>query len=137
MKNRGSAQLRRILAQAQRPGTQKERVYVFDLDSTLFDVGPRMLSIMKAFAQTPSSQANYPRVCAVFDELSHLPQTFHFENILAELGIQDESAAFRADILAFWKERFFSNDWLHLDKPYPGAQDFVRKLGEAGVKSSI
>jgi hypothetical protein len=133
MKNSGASHLRKILERAREEVPSRLRVYVFDLDSTLFDVEPRMMAILKAFAQEPVWIGKHSGACKKLIELKHLPRTFHFENILNELGLQNESQEFRADVLEFWRTRFFCNVWLHLDCPYPGAQEYLQKLGQLGA----
>ena len=98
---------------------------VFDLDSTLFNVSTRTYQILLEFA-----------------ELYHLPALKTVGVLASDWGIKE--AVLRAgftiekdremlsQLRDFWRERFFSNEYIHYDVPYAGAISFVLELSESG-----
>jgi hypothetical protein len=120
--------LNEILNQATANRAQNLRTLaVFDLDSTLFNVSVRTQKILHEFAETHG--------------LEHLKKV---EVKQEDWGLKE--ALFRAgytvendvemlkSIRDFWSERFFSNEYLHYDVPYPGAVCFVQDLAETGCE---
>lgn len=100
---------------------------VFDLDSTLFNVSTRTRQILAEFAEA----YNQPALKAV-------------EVKMEDWGIKE--AVFRAgytiekdqellmSLRDFWRDRFFSNDYIHYDVPYAGAVSYVLELAETGCE---
>ena len=111
--------LRRLTSapQARRP------VAVFDLDSTLFDTAPRHLAIVREFAQTQ------PAIAPFVEKLDGVG--WNIIDDLRRAGLADE--ALITALKGFWQERFFTDKYVVMDAPYPGAVDFVRAFAEAGV----
>ncbi len=132
-KNRGAHHLVSILDAAKRASSNSNTLHIFDLDSTLFDVEPRLIEIMKAFAAHELHRDQYPNACEILERLQELPKVYHFGNILEGLGLNKESDAFFNDIYEFWRRRFFADDYLHHDEPYPGAVEFVQELYRCGA----
>lgn len=99
-------------------------ILIFDIDSTLMDTGFRNRAILEAAA-------------AEMDELA--PLTEHLDaisfswNVVAparELGTLTEGALDR--LQAFWAARFFTDEWVVRDRPYPGAAEFLHELKKRG-----
>lgn len=100
---------------------------VFDLDSTLFNVSTRTQRIINEFA-----------------DLYQLEELKNVQVLAADWGIKE--AVIRAglhpdnhrEILQklrdYWFEKFFSNEYLHYDVPYPGAIGFVLELEASGAE---
>jgi len=100
---------------------------VFDLDSTLFNVSTRTRQILNEFAEA----YNQPALKSV-------------EVKMEDWGIKE--AVFRAgytiekdqellkNLRDFWRDRFFSNDYIHYDVPYAGAVAYVLELAETGCE---
>ena len=104
-------------------------LFVFDMDSTLFCMKYRVRTIIaEAFHQ--------PSILEAFsDTIKKLP---FIEPNLNDWSIQEVLSryhpAFPKELLKeiekFWRERFFSNDYLCFDRPYEGASRFLQKLSE-------
>ncbi|HUX38337.1 MAG TPA: HAD family hydrolase [Rectinemataceae bacterium] len=113
---------RRRLMEAE--GLHEPWLLLFDIDSTLMDTGLRNLAILEAArAETPALQELWSRL-----ELSE-----PFWDVLepfrrSRLG--DE--ALHAAVKAFWRERFFTDEWLSHDRPYPGVAPFLQNLKAEG-----
>jgi hypothetical protein len=100
---------------------------VFDLDSTLFNVSTRTRQILNEFADAYSQ-----------------PALKSVEVKMEDWGIKE--AVFRAgytiekdqellkNLRDFWRDRFFSNEYIHYDVPYAGAVAYVLELAETGCE---
>lgn len=109
---------------------------IFDLDSTIFDVKPRTLRILKEFALSEQAREISP-VLAQWSlglnahRLLYTLQESALANQLPENEARAEEflkAAFR-----FWLKRFFSHSYLTMDHPTPGAVDYVNRVVDAGA----
>lgn len=106
---------------------------VFDLDSTLFDVRPRIIKIIKEFCIDRSMSAKYPSATNKLSEIKELSHSYYIKDHMYELGLQNEPEHFFKDIYAYWKARFFHNDYVIHDEPVDGAVEYVQKLHQMGV----
>lgn len=125
--------LRRVY---QRVSESSHPVVLLDLDSTLYEVGPRThqilqewvsfnraehpLEIQNAVLQMKEEQVGY----SISDIFSALNLAFHEPSVKKAL----ESAQH------FWFERFFTSAYLTYDRPYPGAAQFTRQLDQLGAE---
>lgn len=106
---------------------KRSAVVVFDLDHTLFDNGPRTWQLLLEFAEAKGNA----RLRAALDELPHVGLPYLLSETLARCGFDDEALAKEA--FAFWKDRFFTDEYQRFDLPLKGAVEFVRTLFEAGA----
>lgn len=102
-------------------------VVVFDLDHTLFDNGPRTWQILLEFAEVRGHSA----LRAALDGLPHTGLPYLLSETLARCGIEDP--ALHDDAFAFWRERFFTDEYQRFDLPLAGAVDFVARLYDQGA----
>ncbi len=109
---------------------------VFDLDSTLIEVGPRMTQILRDFAKEKKYLGRYPNECRILEKYTHHPEDWSIEHSIERIGLTTSSFDFFKDVMRFWRARFFSNDYLHFDEPLPGANEFLNELHSAGVHIS-
>lgn len=124
--------LRQILVKTEELCTQGEKVLaVFDLDSTLFDVGPRMQQIFYEFSQEPRFRQRFPEATQVLETLQSHRNDWGIEDALKRAGIL-EHADLEDSLRDYWYQKFFSNEYLHFDRPYPGARQFVEAMLTAG-----
>lgn len=110
-------------------------VILFDLDSTLYEVEPRTHAIIKLWYEERRRDL-IPSVERALAELALTQVRYNLRDTFSVVGLDmDDPQIFAAwqDLKAFWHQRFFSNDYLHLDRPYDGALEFVTKLHEAGA----
>lgn len=126
--------LRQILVKtAENTRQGLDSLAVFDLDSTLFDVGPRLQKILGDFAAVPEHQARFPEQLKVFPDLKVQPRDWGVKDALLRSGLTGVHPEFQAAVRDFWRTHFFSDDYLHFDRPYPGAAEYVRGLRDAGA----
>lgn len=106
---------------------------VFDIDSTLYDVGPRLEQILIDYARDPEKQKLFPDLVPKLQNIRVLRQDWGIFNALERVGLDGHHQEFQKDILQWWKERFFSNDYIHFDQAYPGSVDYVNLLHSNGA----
>lgn len=128
---RAPSPLQTILESARK---NQRTTVVFDLDSTLFDLQPRMLAVIKAFAKEALHAERFPRAVEVFSNVKDLANEYYFKNHLLKFGLWDQTREFYEVAFAFWKRHFFSHDYLEHDQPYPGAVEYVQRLHAQGAR---
>lgn len=103
------------------------RVFVFDIDSTLYDVTPRNQQIVRHFGETKDLD----------HDLKSKLQNFHSKTEdwgikpgLMRLKIKSLNDELIRSIKNHWNIHFFSKKFLHLDQEYPGAVPLLQKLNE-------
>lgn len=120
---------------------------LLDLDSTLYEVGPRTYQILKEWAETPEasrfSQVQEALVkmlpehvgyslkdtfTALDLDLNHNKMTSDFERGDLETVAAWESAK------KFWQARFFTSDYLKYDLVYRGAPEFTQEVYRLGAE---
>lgn len=108
---------------------KKLPVLIFDLDSTLFHVSPRSFEIMKSWIQA-SSVSILPNLTA--DDIG-----YSIEDVWVKRGLSTEtgdSFKYLKEAKEYWRQRFFSNEFIHHDEPHAGSVQFVKRLYEMGAK---
>lgn len=101
---------------------------IFDLDSTLLDNTPRQARILQEYGRA----AGVPALRAARPE--HW-EDWDLARALANAGLApDEVARHRAPARRFWAERFFTSRYCRLDRPAPGAAEYVRAVAAAGAR---
>src|SRR3954464_10326393 len=103
---------------------------IFDLDSTLFDVSPRITKILHSFAALPVIKSAYPSEAALIAQIEPHVKDYGVRRTLARYNFTLPNQEFGKILVAYWKKHFFSNEYLHFDLPYPGASKFVNQLKE-------
>lgn len=133
MKN--SHRLQQILETARKAKKNNQKVLaVFDIDSTLFDVSPRLEKILLEFADDPHMQKKFPEQIPLLKQIKTLGTDWGITNALERVGLDGHHQDFQDSVHQWWHERFFSNEYVKYDKPYEGAVDFVKALYKAGAE---
>ncbi len=117
--------------------SQARPLVVFDLDSTLFEVGPRTLSIAKEFAREELNRGK-TRQDLVAWWLARTPRDIAYT--LRETASAGgfpvetlEAQRYLLELEAYWRLRFFTDEYLMEDLPAPGAAAFVRRVADLGI----
>lgn len=97
---------------------------LFDIDSTLMDTGERNLAILEA------AREEMPALRAIWTRLDLASPFWEITEPFRRAGLGDPELL--GAVKAFWKERFFADEWLAHDRPYPGAAAFLRDLKDSG-----
>ena len=109
---------------------------VFDLDSTIFDVKPRTLRILKEFASTEEAKSISPVVAEWCHSLKahRLLYTLQESAAANEFPKHEKNAEqFMKAAFKFWLARFFTHEYVLTDHPTAGALDFVRAVVDRGA----
>jgi hypothetical protein len=115
---------------------EKHPLVLFDLDSTLYEVGPRTFQILKEW-HSSSESVLFPEVASALDKLEHVHVGYSIGDTLTAAGLDIESAEIKKAIQAikpFWASRFFTSAYLPYDHAYPGAADFANQVYELGAE---
>lgn len=112
----------------------KNSLVVFDLDSTLFDVSPRLEKILLDFAASPLNQKRFPEQVALLRNIKTLRSDWGIVGALTRAGLDGHHQDFQDAVRAYWQKSFFSNHYLQFDEPYEGAVEFVNAVIQAGAQ---
>lgn len=107
---------------------------VFDLDSTLFDVSPRLEKVLIDFANFPENQVRFPEQIPFFKDIKTYRSDWGIQNALIRSGLDGHHPEFQKAVKDFWLKTFFSNEYLEADIPYEGAAEFVNELYDLGCE---
>lgn len=109
---------------------------LLDLDSTLYEVGPRTFQILREWEECPQS-SQYSGLRRALRELTPEKVGYSIRNTLESLGVSlsdPEIEGALPGLKAFWAGRFFTSAYLKYDQPYPGAVEFCRLLHSTGAE---
>lgn len=127
--------LRKILTEISDLNSQGLRtLVVFDLDSTLFDVSPRLKKVLHRFAEVPEHQSQFPEACEILKKVETYRTDWGVKNAVVRAGLDQHHPDFHDALKAFWLKSFFSNEYLEFDIPYEGAVEFVKDLEKLGTE---
>ncbi len=105
-------------------------VVLLDLDSTLYEVGPRTFQILSEWARTFAKEFPGPTdrmmQMAPTEVAYSVVETFEYLKI-------DHTDALRS-AQRFWFERFFTNEYLKYDLPYSGSAQFTKNVLQTGAE---
>jgi hypothetical protein len=123
----------RILEEAKNRMSSGEIFRVgFDLDSTLFEVTERNQKILEEFIESEHLE-NYPNIKILLKEV-RMQLADHGLGMAIRRhhgDLQDESV--KSQLIEYWKQRFFTNEYLDIDTPFEGAPEYVRELHSLGA----
>lgn len=128
-------QVRRECRQRIKHGGKQVKV-VFDLDSTVIDVKPRSLRIIKEFAGTKEALAIAPDLVEWALNLKAHQLSYTLRDSAEANGLTNahpKAEEFIKALTKYWLPRFFSDAYLYMDHPTAGAQEFVRAVVDAGA----
>jgi hypothetical protein len=110
-----------------RKSSAENPVLVFDLDSTLFNNGPRTRQILVELAlEDDTLRPLQPKLQALPNDLPYL-----VGDTLKRVGLAGGESTDR--LVKGWAQRFFSDTYCVFDQPYPGAVEFVREAARQGA----
>lgn len=107
---------------------------VFDLDSTLFDVSPRLKRILVDISASGDFRTRFNPQLSHFGGIEIQQRDWGLADALSRRPFPEPPPAeFFEEVRKYWRRHFFSNEYLEFDIPYPGSIDYVRELHEAGT----
>ena len=110
---------------------KKQAVFIFDIDSTLLCMKFRTQAILEDLAREEFILKNFPKYSKKMAQILVTTRDWSVLEILSHYNIKDEKLLQETN--KYWRKHFFSNQYLHLDKPYPKAVDFVNKLSKSMI----
>ncbi|HUP58393.1 MAG TPA: HAD family hydrolase [Bdellovibrionota bacterium] len=126
-----SERIRSALAAKERP------VVLLDLDSTLYEVGPRSFGILQEWLSHADS-APYPVIRERLSRLREEDIGYSLKDTFRTLGLSlEDQQNFHAweSAKQFWMNRFFTSEYLKkFDRPYPGAARFTQEIHRLGAE---
>ena len=109
---------------------------VFDLDSTLFDVSPRIQKILEDLRDQDQIRKAFPELLPFLKDIRTQRTDWGIKSALTrafEKASFPPSPDFQNAARDFWARHFFSNEYLHFDHPVEGAVDFVNELHQLKI----
>jgi hypothetical protein len=109
---------------------------VFDLDSTVFDVKPRTLRILKEFALTKEARSLAPKLADWCLSLEAKGLLYTLEESARANGMpagDPKEKEFLKTAFHYWRQRFFTHQYVLMDQPAPGAVDYANAVVDAGA----
>lgn len=118
----GSPRLREVFARIDREiAGGRLPIVVFDLDSTLFSTGPRNLRILREWI---AGHAHLdPALEGIGARIGARDMGWNVHEDLRRFGVADEAAL--TSLQAWWRDRFFTDDYCAGDEPVGGAAEYV------------
>ncbi len=104
-------------------------VFVWDLDSTIFNVSPRNQDIFDLFCSINAHKS--PELLKASSSYRLSFSDWGLEPYTKKLLQNDK---LKNSAVSFWKKHFFSGTFLHSDRPYPFVIDFIKTLKSKGAK---
>ncbi len=117
-----------VVERCRTDGKARAPVVVFDLDGTLMDNRPRTAVILRELGEL--WRESHPEVARTLANAKTEELAYLLTDSLARLGVTKTELVREAEI--FWRERFFTDDYLAHDVEVPGASAFARACYEAG-----
>lgn len=104
---------------------------VLDIDSTLVLTHQRNQAILRRFADDPTIDSSHSGR-HLFEQAECFPFEYGYFQALARLSI-DKDDFLKQEVSRYWRQHFFSNEFLHHDIPHDGAVDFVDWLNQKHI----
>lgn len=120
--------LTRVVKRCKSEPTRATPVVVFDLDGTLMDNRPRTVTILHELGE--SLKQREPQIAEKLLSAGAGDLAYLLTDSLTKLGIHRTDIVREAEI--FWRERFFTDTYLHRDVEVPGAAKFACDCYDAG-----
>lgn len=108
-------------------------VLLLDLDSTLYEVGPRTFQILEEFRNSEFIKP-FEKVRETLSKMKAEQMGYSLYDTFTNIGLSPleykEALKVAKD---FWRDRFFTHEYLKYDHVYPGAVEFVNNAYDKGV----
>lgn len=102
---------------------------VFNLDGTLFDTRPRTAQILTEYGA--AVRDDDPEVAEALAGVGVEDIRYLLSDTLRDRGLSHADLV--RDVTAFWRERYYTDEYLAFDVPVSGAAAYVRACHEAGA----
>ena len=112
---------------------QEKSLFVFDLDSTLFCMKYRTQAIIQDCLKSKSFYTQFPKEAQSIQKVEVTERDWSIAEIMSRYDFSPKEACVLA-IEKFWRDRFFTNDYLHFDQPYKGCVHFINHISQFQAK---
>ncbi|MBI4056438.1 MAG: hypothetical protein HY399_02715 [Elusimicrobia bacterium] len=99
---------------------------IFDIDDTLLSTLPRHLRILKEFTTQPELCSCFPKEAKRLASLKTVDIRYSITDTARSAGVMEETLL--KELLDFWFDRFFKNEFLRADDPVAGAPDYCQEV---------
>lgn len=103
---------------------------ILDIDSTLVLTHKRNQSILEQFSK--EAKEDFPELCSKLQQIDCRPMEYGYQQALERTGLSLEDSDLNL-LKDYWRQKFFSNDYLHYDILHLGALEFVLLLEERQI----
>ena len=109
---------------------KKERsLFVFDIDSTLFCMKYRTQALIDSCLRERAFCEKFKEQVGKIKEIQVTETDWSIPEIMSRYGFHPAEEIVTA-VHKIWRKGFFSNDYLHLDRPYKGCVKFVQHISQ-------
>jgi len=108
---------------------QKKPLFVFDLDSTIFNVSPRNQAIFDLYLSL--NIKNNEELLKFNSKTKLTAQDWGLDPYTDLLG--GPESLLRKQAIIFWRKHFFAGTFLPTDRPYPYAVESIKKMADRGA----
>lgn len=108
-----------------------EALFVFDVDSTLFCMKYRTQAIIRDCAKDPVFCQKFPEQVHIVQQVEATERDWSVREILSRYGFSEKDPL-TLSLEKIWRNKFFSGEYLHLDRPYKGCVEFIRRISQFG-----
>jgi hypothetical protein len=111
-------------------------VLLLDLDSTLYEVGPRSHQILKEWIDSVESRP-FGKIRDRVSQVQPHEVGYSLADTFTHLGLspaEEEVSAALKSAKKFWGKRFFTDHYLSFDHAYPGAAEWVQEAYDLGTE---
>lgn len=119
----------RVVTRSRAKAGEPTPVVVFDLDGTLMDNRPRTAVILQEFAADLRREAHSAAEALAAARVETM--AYLVSDSLQRLGVEHPEVIERAE--AYWRSRFFTDDYLHHDTAIEGSVELARACYAAGA----
>ncbi|MCY4321364.1 MAG: hypothetical protein OXC37_03030 [Bdellovibrionaceae bacterium] len=108
---------------------EQKSLFVFDIDSTLFCMKYRTQALIESCLQESSFCQKFEKYLKKLKDIQVTETDWSIPEIMSRYGFHPEEEVVKT-ISKTWKKGFFSNDYLHLDRPYNNCVNFVQSISK-------
>ena len=106
---------------------EQKSLFVFDIDSTLFCMKYRTQALIESCLQDINFCQKFEPHLKKLKDIQVTETDWSVPEIMSRYGFHPEEEVVKA-IHKTWRKGFFSNDYLHLDRPYTNCVNFVQSV---------
>ena len=107
----------------------RKSLFVFDIDSTLFCMKYRTQALIESCLKSTAFRKKFKPHLQKIKEIQVTETDWSIPEIMARYGFHPDEEVVIA-VHDIWRKGFFSNDYLHLDRPYKNCVSFIQSISQ-------